>query len=95
MVFTLVVRLQSKPDKVEEVKAALSEASAIYINDKETLNWHVMQDTSDETKFIIVERYERPESTEIHFANPHYKIFGQKVGPLLTQPYEVTKLNEF
>ncbi|WVR00231.1 hypothetical protein IAU59_007373 [Kwoniella sp. CBS 9459] len=92
MVFTLVVRLQAKSDKVQAVKDALAEAAAIYVNDKETLNWHVMQDTSDETQFIIVERYERPESVEIHFANP---VFGEKVRPNLVKPYEVTKLNEF
>lgn len=91
-------------DTVEEVKAKLIEAAAVYRQDKEvrrstspwasatyqavqatssgwpviqyslltvqTLDWHVMQDPKDATKFCIVERYEKESSQEYHLNNP-------------------------
>lgn len=44
MVYTLIVHMRAKPETVEEVKGKLHEASRIYRNDKETIDWHVMQD---------------------------------------------------
>jgi quinol monooxygenase YgiN len=35
-----------------------------------TLDWHVMQDPKDETKFCIVERYEQESSQQYHLNNP-------------------------
>ena len=36
----------------------------------QTLDWHVMQDPKDATKFCIVERYEKESSQEYHLNNP-------------------------
>lgn len=36
----------------------------------QTLDWHVMQDPKDETKFCIVERYEQESSQQYHLNNP-------------------------
>jgi quinol monooxygenase YgiN len=59
MVYTIVVHLYAKDSKenIEKIKAKLVEASQVYSKDKETLDWHVMQDEKDPRKFCIVERY--------------------------------------
>ncbi|KAJ9111379.1 hypothetical protein QFC19_001147 [Naganishia cerealis] len=44
MVYTIIVHLQSKPDCVQKLKDKLVEAAAVYRKDRETLDWHVMQD---------------------------------------------------
>ncbi|KAI9147153.1 Pre-mRNA-processing ATP-dependent RNA helicase PRP5 [Paramyrothecium foliicola] len=60
MVYTITVHLyaNSHPDSIDRIKAKLIEASRVYVNDKETLNWFVMQDVHDPRAFTIVERFE-------------------------------------
>lgn len=36
----------------------------------QTIDWHVMQDPKEPTKFCIVERYEKESSQEYHLNNP-------------------------
>ncbi|CAF0843393.1 unnamed protein product [Adineta ricciae] len=43
MVYTIIVHLVAKPEHVDKVKAKLIEASRVYKNDKETIDWHVAQ----------------------------------------------------
>lgn len=59
MVYTIVVHMYAKEDaeSIQKLSAKLAEASQVYSQDKETLSWFVMQDTSDPRKFCIVERY--------------------------------------
>jgi len=60
MVYTITVHLYANadPSSIEKLKAKLIEASRIYRNDKETLDWFVMQSVHDPRAFTIVERYE-------------------------------------
>jgi hypothetical protein len=61
MVYTITVHLYAKddPTAIEKLKFKLIEASRVYRNDKETLDWHVMQSVHDPRSFTIVERYEQ------------------------------------
>ncbi|KAJ9114543.1 hypothetical protein QFC20_001417 [Naganishia adeliensis] len=94
MVYTIIVHLQSKPDCVQKLKDKLVEAAAVYRKDKETLDWHVMQDPKDETKFAIVERYEQESSQQYHLNNPYWKTFDPYVMPLLAKPMDLTRWEE-
>ncbi|WVR00230.1 hypothetical protein IAU59_007372 [Kwoniella sp. CBS 9459] len=91
MVYTIVVHLQAKPEHVEEIKAKLVEAAEVYRKDQETLDWHVMQDPKDETKFCIVERYEQESSQQYHLNNPTFDPF---VVPKLAKPMDLTRWEE-
>ncbi|ODN95163.1 hypothetical protein L198_04550 [Cryptococcus wingfieldii CBS 7118] len=91
MVYTIVVHLQSLPEAVQEIKAKLKEASEIYQKDKETIDWYVMQDPKDETKFCIVERYEQESSQQYHLNNP---TFDPYVVPRLAKPMDLTRWEE-
>ncbi|KAI5454248.1 hypothetical protein NCC49_004308 [Naganishia albida] len=94
MVYTIIVHLQSKPDCVQKLKDKLVEAAGVYRKDKETLDWHVMQDPKDETKFAIVERYEQESSQQYHLNNPYWKTFDPYVMPLLAKPMDLTRWEE-
>ncbi|RLN61252.1 hypothetical protein BBJ29_001617 [Phytophthora kernoviae] len=96
MVYTLVVHLHAKEGKdiEEKINNKLVEASQIYVNDPETLAWHVMQDHVDPRSWTIVERYERQSSLKIHQANPFYAEFGAFTGPLLDKELEIRQFNE-
>nr|XP_031860459.1 uncharacterized protein CI109_004070 [Kwoniella shandongensis]KAA5527531.1 hypothetical protein CI109_004070 [Kwoniella shandongensis] len=95
MVYTIVVHLQALPDKVEEVKQKLKEASEVYRKDQETIDWFVMQDPKDETKFCIVERYEKESSQQYHLNNPYWKTFDPYVVPRLANDMDLTRWEEF
>lgn len=60
MVYTITVHLHANdhPDSVARLKAKLIEASRVYVNDRETINWFVMQDVHDPRSFTVVERFE-------------------------------------
>lgn len=59
MVYTLTVHLYAndQPDSITRIKAKLVEAARIYRQDKETIDWLVMQDVHDPRAFTIVERF--------------------------------------
>ncbi|KAI9352645.1 hypothetical protein BDR26DRAFT_197926 [Obelidium mucronatum] len=93
MVFTLIVHLYTKDDPavIASVAAKLAEASQIYMKDKGTISWFVMQDHVDKRAFTIVERYDQE---SIHNANPFFAEFGAHVWPLLDKPVDVRRCFE-
>ncbi|EOR02911.1 hypothetical protein J056_003473 [Wallemia ichthyophaga EXF-994] len=95
MVYTLIVHMRAKPETVEEVKGKLHEASRIYRNDKETIDWHVMQDPKDATKFAVVERYEQESSQHYHLTNPYWQTFDPYVVPRLAEEMQLSRFEEF
>lgn len=60
MVYTLTVHLYAKddPTAIEKLRLKLIEASRVYRQDTETIDWLVMQDVHDKRAFTIVERFE-------------------------------------
>ncbi|KAK7053844.1 DNA repair protein [Favolaschia claudopus] len=97
MTYTLLVNIYSQAGKEAEVKAILAQAAAIYVKDKGTLAWFVMQDTKDPTSFAIVERYEQESDVETHHANPHYSEVPKLLGPVVdpARPPKISYYNEF
>jgi hypothetical protein len=57
-------------ESVEKLKAKLQEAADVYVKDKGTLSWTVLQDPKDKTKFALIERYEDGAAVKIHASNP-------------------------
>ncbi|KNG50708.1 antibiotic biosynthesis monooxygenase [Stemphylium lycopersici] len=94
MVYTIVVHMYAKEDaeSIQKLSAKLAEASQVYSQDKETLSWFVMQDTSDPRKFCIVERYLK--ESEYHLNNPYWKTFDPYVIPLLAAPMDLRRFEE-
>ena len=91
MVYTITVHLyaNSDPSSIDRLKAKLIDASRVYIKDKETIDWFVMQSTQDPRSFTIVERYENEGSLKYHHENPYFKAFFPYVNPLLEKPMDV------
>jgi hypothetical protein len=63
-----VVHLYAKnsTSAIDDIKWKLKQASEVYIKDRETLSWFVMQDVKDPRAFAIVERYQQ-ESVSARF----------------------------
>lgn len=68
MVYTLTVHLYANehPESIPRIKAKLIEASRVYKQDKETVDWIVMQDVHDPRAFTIVERFEQESVCAVH-----------------------------
>ncbi|KAH6646089.1 hypothetical protein BKA67DRAFT_663953 [Truncatella angustata] len=96
MVYTLTVHLYAKdePEAIERIKLKLIEASRVYRNDKETVDWIVMQDVHDPRAFTIVERFEQESSQKYHLENPYWKTFDPYVIPLLAKPMDLRRHEE-
>jgi quinol monooxygenase YgiN len=96
MVYTITVHLYAKDDQdaIERLRVKLIEASTIYSRDKETIDWHVMQDMYDPRAFTIVERYEHESSQQYHLGNPYWKTFDPYVIPLLDKPMDLKRHEE-
>lgn len=96
MVYTITVHLyaNSHPDSVTKLKAKLIEAARIYRQDRETIDWLVMQDVHDPRVFTIVERFETEASQNYHLENPYWKTFDPYVLPLLERPMDLRRHEE-
>ncbi|TGO23271.1 hypothetical protein BPAE_0138g00240 [Botrytis paeoniae] len=96
MVYTLTVHLYANehPESIPRIKAKLIEASRVYKQDKETVDWIVMQDVHDPRAFTIVERFEQESSQKYHLENPYWKTFDPYVVPLLAKPMDLRRHEE-
>lgn len=96
-VITLIVRihLASNLEHPPLVRAKLLEGSKIYLRDRGTLSWFVMEDSKDERSFTIVERYEDEAALKVHIENPFYQHLRDFIMPLADMPLQVKKYVEF
>ncbi|RYP47205.1 hypothetical protein DL768_006681 [Monosporascus sp. mg162] len=96
MVYTLTVHLYANedPESIEKIKLKLIEAARVYRQDKETIDWLVMQDVHDPRAFTIVERFEKESSQKYHLENPYWKTFDPYVVPLLAKPMDLRRHEE-
>ncbi|RYP74890.1 hypothetical protein DL769_003926 [Monosporascus sp. CRB-8-3] len=96
MVYTLTVHLYANddPESIEKIKLKLIEAARVYRQDKETIDWLVMQDVHDPRVFTIVERFEKESSQKYHLENPYWKTFDPYVVPLLAKPMDLRRHEE-
>ncbi|KAK7921082.1 hypothetical protein PG985_009104 [Apiospora marii] len=96
MVYTLTVHMYAKDDAecIEKLKLKLIEAARVYRNDKETVDWFVMQDVKDPRAFTVVERFEQESSQKYHLENPYWKTFDPYVIPLLAKDMDLRRHEE-
>ncbi|KAK6825143.1 hypothetical protein PG990_003512 [Apiospora arundinis] len=96
MVYTLTVHMYAKDDAecIEKLKLKLIEAARVYRNDKETVDWFVMQDVHDPRAFTVVERFEQESSQKYHLENPYWKTFDPYVIPLLAKDMDLRRHEE-
>ncbi|KAK7977604.1 hypothetical protein PG984_006002 [Apiospora sp. TS-2023a] len=96
MVYTLTVHMYAKDDAecINKLKLKLIEAARVYRNDKETVDWFVMQDVKDPRAFTVVERFEQESSQKYHLENPYWKTFDPYVLPLLAKDMDLRRHEE-
>lgn len=97
MVRTIIANFRAKPENVDKLKAKFQEAADVYVKDKGTLSWTVLQDpkvgsesesfssSSSELQFRIERALKRP-SSEVEFAWASYRTTWSELEIVLKRP---------
>lgn len=91
MAIRVVAHLTSKPETIDETRAALegfieptrAEAGCIY--------YELMQNNDDPTDFTFVEEWESNETLNAHLESPHITAFKQRAGDLLSSDPDIRR----
>ncbi|KFA53105.1 hypothetical protein S40293_10214 [Stachybotrys chartarum IBT 40293] len=96
MVYNITVHLyaNSHPEPIAKMKAKLVEASRVFINDRETIKWFVMQDVHDPRVFCIVERFKNKASQKHYLEDLYWKTFDPYILLLLERSMHLRRHEE-
>jgi autoinducer 2-degrading protein len=90
--FVMLVRLQVKPELVDEFKAAILENAELSVErDPGCLRFDVLQQQDDPTRWLLYEVYDQEQAWVDHRKAPHFLAF-MEVGNRAIVTREATKL---
>lgn len=84
--FVLCVRVQVKPEHVEDFRAAILENARATRGEPGNLRFDVLQEEADPRRFFLYEVYRTPEDFPAHQETPHYLAFKDKVANWMAEP---------
>ena len=76
------VQVRVKPDSIEQFKEATVENASKSIEEPGIARFDVVQDTSDQARFVLIEVYRNPEAPAAHKETAHYKKWRDTVAEL-------------
>ncbi len=79
----VVVTIESHPDKIEDLVAALQDNAAHSRLEPECLKWEWSQHVEDPTRFAIYELYVSQEAFAAHKASAHFASWVEASGPCI------------
>lgn len=86
---TVLVILEAKPGKDNELKEALINVIKPSRAEKACLEYRLHQDSNDPTKFILYENWENAEAHQQQFAKPYIVNLADRLSDLLAKPFQV------
>jgi quinol monooxygenase YgiN len=91
--YTLIVNLQAKKGKEEELIETMRDAAAkVRENEKDTIAYKVFRNTKHSSKFLFFEQYKNKESWEqVHMNKPYIKQAVEKLSGLIDGEMDVTE----
>ena len=89
----VVARFPVQRERVDEF-AKLARSTLVEPTQREAgcLEYDIWQDTSDPTRFAMLEEWESAESLEAHLAQPSLQAAVAKLAPMADRPIEVQRL---
>ena len=85
----VIARLVAQNEKVEELKAILSELVAPVRQQPGCLQYELLQDHAEPTSLVFVETWESQSDLDAHAASQIMQEVGDKISGLLTAPVEI------
>jgi len=84
--FIVHVFLHVKEDKLVAFKAATGENARTSVQEKGIARFDVIQQTVDQTRFVLVEVYRTLEDSALHKETAHYKTWRDTVEAMMAEP---------
>ncbi|MGO9017218.1 MAG: putative quinol monooxygenase [Syntrophobacteraceae bacterium] len=84
--FIVHVFVHVKEDQVEAFKAATVENARNSVEEKGIARFDVIQQTDDQTRFVLVEVYRTLEDPALHKETAHYKTWRDTVEAMMAEP---------
>lgn len=84
--FIVHVFVHVKENQVEAFKTATVENAGNSVREKGIARFDVIQQTDDQTRFVLVEVYRTPEDSALHKETAHYKTWRDTVEAMMAQP---------
>jgi quinol monooxygenase YgiN len=82
----VLVHVNVKPEFVEAFKQATMENASNSVREPGIARFDVIQQTDDQTKFILVEAYRTAEAPVAHKETAHYAQWRDTVADMLAEP---------
>jgi quinol monooxygenase YgiN len=86
---TVMVVVEAKPEKVEELKEALLSVVAPSRAESSCLEYRLHQDKNNPAQFMLYENWESDEAHQKQFEKPYIVELAGRMGDLLAKPYFV------
>lgn len=80
------VHVLVKPDSVEAFREASVENARQSLEEPGVARFDVLQQTSDPTRFLLVEVYRNADAPAQHKATTHYAQWRDTVAPMMAEP---------
>jgi quinol monooxygenase YgiN len=85
-VLVVLATMTGKPDKRDEIVAALTKAAVASRGDAGCLSYAFHRDLEDSDRYVAVERWADQGSLDAHFGTPHLGELFAVAGDLLAGP---------
>jgi len=80
------VHVHVKAERLEEFREATLANARASVAEPGIARFDVVQQTSDPTRFVLVEVYRTPEASAAHKATAHYAAWRDAVAPMMAEP---------
>ena len=92
--YTVIIILEAKPGKEEELKYALMNVIKPSRAEKTCLEYRLHQDHNNPAQFILYENWENKEAHQEQFRKPYIIELVKHIGDLLAKPYQAYTAQE-
>ena len=94
--FIVQVHVHVRPEMAQAFKEATIENARNSVREPGIARFDVIQQSDDETRFVLVEVYRTPEDAARHKETAHYPVWRDKVADMMAEPrYSVKYANIF
>jgi autoinducer 2-degrading protein len=90
-VFIVQVHVHVRPEMVQAFKEATIENARNSVREPGIARFDVIQQSDDETRFVLVEVYRTPEDAARHKETAHYPVWRDKVADMMAEPRHSVK----
>jgi len=87
----VVVAVHVKPERIEDFRLATLENARQSVKEPGIARFDVLQDSSDPSRFALVEMYKSSDAPAAHKETAHYKAWRDGVEDMMAEPRKSAK----